>query len=116
MTNERRDYDPSFNKLFERLETHSKQLDSHAEIIKGNQSTLDTLVLNQERMDKKLDDHIDEENATLSVVSNFLRDLKGFDTILRYIGVVGKWTGIVAGVTGVVWAWDHLVQFMTKVH
>ena len=115
MTEERRDYDRAFDRLFQKLDEHSDKLEEHASVIKQNRLDMDCIKRGQDDLTKLVTEHVQEENDTLAVVSNFLRDLKGFDTILRYIAIVGKWLLILGSLTGVVWLWDHLIKFISKV-
>ena len=123
MTTERRDYDQAFNRLFQKIDEHSDRLEKHAELIRDNRECMTAIQASQERMElnqntltNEVRDHVEEEHETMNIVMNFLRDLKGFDVILKYIGFVIKWFVIIATLGGsLTWIWSHL-QHIGKGH
>jgi hypothetical protein len=63
----------------------------------------------QKNLKLKLENHIKQEDDTFIKVADFLRDLKGFDRILRYIGIGSKWIVMIATLGGLLfWLWDKL--------
>ena len=102
MNQDRRTHDEKIQVLLERLEKHKAVIEDHSIDIQHSTNLLDKVIANQENLTKKLTGHIDEETEALEAVSRFLRDLKGFDTILRYIGLAGKWITLIITLGGAV--------------
>ena len=109
----RRETDAMALLLLSKMDDLHLTLTDHADTIRSNRVDLDCVIRGQETLQKKIEDHVEEESQILNTIAESFRDWAGIARWANRFGTLGKWLASIGVGTGVlVYFWDKIAHWV----